>query len=104
MCFTLHNDAPVTEPSPLTLIWNTVCRTTQKGEVIAPEQCISVYEALKGVTCNAAFQYGIERWLGSLTPGKRADFVVLDRDILTVPAEELQNVEITEVWVDGKRE
>lgn len=103
MCFTLHNDAPVTEPSPLTLIWNTVCRTTQKGAVIAPEQCISVYEALKGVTCNAAFQYGIEGWLGTLTPGKRADFVVLDRNILTVPAEELRNIEIAEVWVDGKR-
>lgn len=103
MCFSLHNDAPVTEPSPLALIWNAVCRMTQKGEVIAPEQRISVYDALKGVTCNAAFQYGAESWLGSLTPGKRADFVVLDRNILKIPVEEIRNVRIQSVWVDGKR-
>lgn len=102
MCFSLHNDAPVTETSPLSLIWNAVSRMTQKGEIIAPEQRISVYDALKGVTCNAAFQYGAEDWLGSLTPGKRADFVVLDRDILNIPIEDIRNVCIQSVWVDGK--
>ena len=103
MCFSLHNDAPVTEPSPLTLIWNAVSRITQKGEIIAPEQKISVYDALKGVTCNAAFQYGIESWLGSLTPGKRADFIVLDRNVLIVPMEDIPSIGIVEVWLDGKR-
>lgn len=101
MCFSLHNDAPVTEASPLSLIWNCVTRTTQNGKVIAPEQRISVYDALKGVTCNAAFQYGVEAWIGSLTPGKRADFVVLDRDILSTPAEEIKDIGIKEVWVNG---
>lgn len=103
MCFSLHNDAPVTEPSPLSLIWNCVSRKTQKGEVIAPEQRISVYEALKGVTCNAAYQYGLEGFLGSLSPKKRADFVVLDHDILSVPVDEIPNIHVTEVWVEGKK-
>lgn len=56
---------------------------------------------MKGVTCNAAFQYGVEAWIGSLTPGKRADFVVLDRDILSTPAEEIKDIGIKEVWVNG---
>lgn len=103
MCYSLHNDAPVTEADPLALIWNCVTRTTQKGAVIAPEQRISVYDALKGVTCNAAFQYGMEKWLGSLTPGKRADFVVLDQDILNIPAEAIRDISIQSVWIDGKR-
>ena len=103
MCFSLHNDAPVTEPSPLSLIWNSVARMTQKGEVIAPEQRISVYEALKGVTCNAAYQYGAEGFLGSLSRGKKADFVVLDSDILNIPVEEIPDIRIREVWLEGRR-
>lgn len=103
MCFSLHNDAPVTEASPLSLIWNAASRMTQKGEIIAPEQRISVYDALMGVTCNAAYQYGIDSWVGSLTPGKKADFVVLDRDILKIPVEEIRDVRIQSVWIDGKR-
>lgn len=103
MCFSLHNDAPVTEPSPLSLIWNCVTRATQSGAVIAPEQRISVYDALKGVTCNAAFQYGIEKWLGSLTPGKQADFVVLGQDILNILPDEIKDIHIKSVWIAGKK-
>lgn len=62
-----------------------------------------MYDVLKGIACNAAFQYGIESWLGSLTLGKRADFIVLDRNALIVPMEEVPSIGIVEVWLDGKR-
>jgi predicted amidohydrolase YtcJ len=58
-------------------------------------------EALRSMTlwpAVAAFQ---ERELGSLTPGKRADFVVLDQDIMTVPAEDVLRTRVVQTWVGG---
>ena len=57
--------------------------------------------ALEAVTANAAFQYFEERDKGTLSPGKRADLVILDRDPLAVPPEELRDIRVLETWKDG---
>jgi hypothetical protein len=45
----------------------------------------------------------MEDLVGSLEPGKRADFVVLDRDYMTIPVEEIPRMAILETWLDGER-
>ena len=69
MIFSLHNDSPVTPINPLGLIWNAVARKTSEGRVLGKEQGIGIYEALKGVTINAAYQYHMESYTGSITEG-----------------------------------
>lgn len=100
--FSLHNDSPVTETKPLEAVWNAVTRQTKKGRILGEEQKITVEEALKGVTLYAAFQYRIEDILGSIEPGKKADFVALDKNPLAVEPDELLNIKTERVWVDGK--
>lgn len=83
--FTLHSDTYVTPMDPLMLVWSAVNRRSFGGRDLGREaQGVPVLEALKGVTINAAYQGFEERHKGSITPGKLADFVVLEENPLTV--------------------
>ena len=92
--FTLHQDAPVVPPDMLHSVWCAVERRTQTGEVLGPEERIGVLDALRAVTLHAAWQYFEEGKKGSIRPGKRADFVLLDADPLTAPPEQLRRIRI----------
>ncbi len=100
--FSLHNDAPVTNTKPLEAVWNAVTRRTQKGYILGEDQRVSVEEALKAVTIYAAFQYKVEDILGSIEEGKKADLIALDKNPLTAEKEEIPNIKVQRVWVDGK--
>ena len=67
-----------------------------------PEEAISRQEALSGMTWQAAYSIFEEQRLGNLEKGKKADLVVLDRDILQVGAEELRNTQILKVMIAGE--
>lgn len=99
--FTFHQDTPVIEPDMLETIWCSVNRLTKNGIKLDAE-AIPVMEALKAVTINAAFQYFEENKKGSIAPGKRADFVILDKNPLTVPAMELKNIKVLQTIKDGE--
>lgn len=98
--FTFHQDAPVIEPDMLETIWCAVNRITKSG-VLLKEEAISVMDALKAVTVNAAFQYFEENSKGSLAPGKLADFVILSGDPLHVPKEELNDIQVLATFKEG---
>lgn len=100
--FSLHNDAPVTNTRPLEAVWNAVTRRTRQGRILGESQRVSVEEALKGITIYAAYQYKVEDILGSISEGKKADFIALDKNPLTVSADELLNLQVERVWIDGK--
>lgn len=101
LLFTFHQDAPVIQPNMLETIWSAVCRRTKSG-VDLKEEKISVLEALKAVTVNGAFQYFEEDKKGTISPGKKADFVILDRNPLEVPLEELRKIVVLQTIKDGK--
>ncbi|MEG1687509.1 MAG: amidohydrolase [Angelakisella sp.] len=82
--FTFHQDTPVIEPDMLETVWCAVNRQTKGGVSLGPDECISVYDALKAVTINAAYQYGEETVKGSIRAGKHADFVLLNQNPLGV--------------------
>lgn len=100
--YTLHNDSPIVPPDILRLVSITVNRLTRSGVVLGPEQRVSVMEALYGVTLGAAYQYFEEAEKGSLTPGKRADLVILARDPREVEPETLGDILIEETFARGR--
>ena len=69
-------------------------RETTTGQIISPEECIGVMDAIRLYTARADVK-------GSIEPGKFADMVVLDRDVLSVPVDETKDVKVTATIVDG---
>lgn len=99
---TFHQDTPVTKPDMLHSIWCAVNRISRNGNVIGEDQSIDVYDALKAVTINAAFQYYEENTKGSIEKGKRADFVILDQSPLEIDKSEIKNIHVLETIKDGE--
>jgi|SRR5690625_1308803 len=77
-----HQDAPVVKPDMLHTIWSAVNRITRKGVQIGPKECVSVYDALRAVTNNAAYACFGEKQKGSIEEGKLADFNILNETLL----------------------
>ncbi len=90
----VHSDAPVTPLAPLFTAWCAVNRQTMGGNVLGPEECISVPEALELITLGAARSLRLDHEIGSIEPGKRADFAVLGSDPSTIGAAELKDVPV----------
>lgn len=101
LIYNLHTDTPVRLPKMLHSVWAAVNRRTQNGVTIGPEQRIDVYNALKGITINAAYAYFEEDSKGSIKVGKRADLVILDRNPLKVDPMEIQDIQVLETIKDG---
>ena len=97
-----HQDTPVTKPNMLHSIWCAVNRISRNGVEIGKEQRISVYEALKAVTINAAYEYFEENEKGSLEEGKRADMVILSDSPLKVDIKQIKNIYVLETIKDGE--
>ena len=99
------SDAPVCDPSPLVGIHAAVTRQRRDGTPAGgwyPEQRISVENAVRGYTTVPAAFYGQARQMGTLTPGKRADMVVLDRDIFEVDPMEIVDARVEMTIFDGR--
>lgn len=96
-----HQDTPVTKPNMLHSVWCAVNRISRGGEVIGAEQKISIYEALKAVTIQGAYEYFEEDSKGSIEAGKRADLVVLDRSPLEVDPMEIKEIQVVMTIKDG---
>jgi predicted amidohydrolase YtcJ len=63
---------------------------------------LSVDQALRAMTTNAAWQLGVEDHRGSLEPGKSADLVVLSRNPIATAPEEIADIEVRGTWIDGQ--
>jgi predicted amidohydrolase YtcJ len=87
--------------NPLHTIWSAVSRRSYWGHHIEPEESISVAQALRLHTIEAAKVIGLDHLAGSLEPGKAADLVVLDRDPHTVPEADLKNIRVHRTYVNG---
>lgn len=101
----LGSDFPVESVDPRLGLYAAVTRQDRDGQPTGswlPEQRLSVAEALRGFTADAAYAGRDESEVGRLAPGLRADFVILDADPLAVPAAQLDNLPIRSTWVDGK--
>ena len=97
----LHSDTPVASPEPLKEVWMVVNRFGLSGKVHGPSERISVEQALRMITIDAAYTIGEDTKMGSITPGKFADFTVLEADPYTVPKETIKDIKIWGTIVGG---
>jgi len=72
-------------------------------QVLGKKEAIPVMDALRSVTSEAAWQNFEEHDRGSIEPGKLADFVILDRNPLSVPAMEIRSLQVMETIIGGAR-
>ncbi len=95
----------VAPPTPLEGIYAALTRRTLDGKHPGgwvPEQKISLEQALRGYTAAGAFAGFEEDTRGTLTPGKLADFVVIDRDLFAIPAEQIREARVDLTVVGGR--
>ena len=100
--FTIHHDAPIHPVDQLLLIWSAVNRVTRSGAVLGPGQRISVMDALRASTINAAYQYFEEDRKGSIEVGKLADLVVLSANPLAVDPMTIKDLEVLATYKEGQ--
>lgn len=101
----LSSDAPVTDPNPLAGIYSAVTRkrmnhTPAKGWYM--DQALSVEEAVKGYTLTPALASGTGRQLGSISKGKFADMIVLDRDIFRIDPDKIAETQVDVTLFNGR--
>jgi hypothetical protein len=99
---TLGTDAPVEDVDPLANFYAAVTRRLPDGSSFYPEQRMSREEALHAYTIGNAYAAFQETTKGSLKAGKLADIVVLSKDILTVPEEEIPQTQVLLTVLGGK--
>lgn len=100
--FSLHSDAPITPLSPLFTAWCAVQRQTASGRVLGNDERLSVADALHAVTLGAAYTLRMDHLVGSIMPGKHADFAVLEDDPFAVPPEQLGDVRVWGTVLGGR--
>jgi len=95
-------DVPVEDADPIASFYASVTRILSDGTAFFPEQVMTREEALKSYTIQNAYAAFEEDVKGTLSPGKYADIVVLSKDIMTVPAEEIPQTKVVYTIVGGK--
>ena len=98
----LHTDFTMAPAHPLTSAWVAVNRLSESGVVMAPEERLTVEQALRAITIDAAYVIGMEHEIGTIRAGKKADFVVLGEDPMDVAPSELKNIPIWGTVFEGQ--
>jgi predicted amidohydrolase YtcJ len=95
------SDRPVADGSPLRAVQFMAERASTSGQLIGPDEAVTVDQALHAYTVAGARACHWEDRLGSLTPGKHADLVVLGDDPRSVDTSRIGDIEVVETYVDG---
>ena len=99
--FTFHQDAPVIEQDMFETVWCAVKRQTKDGVILGEDERISVLQALKAVTVNAAYQYFEEGTKGVIKEGAKENLIIVDKDPLKAEIDDIKNIKILKTIKDG---
>jgi len=99
------SDFPVESPNPFWGIHAAVTRRSRDGEPLQgwyADQAMTRVEAFRCFTLDAAYAAHQQNIIGSLEKGKWADFVIVDRDMFTIPAQQIHQIQVVQTWLAGK--
>lgn len=102
MPFCLHTDLPVTPLDPILSMYAATARRTKSGKILGEDQRVSVYDALRAWTVNAAHSMFGETVKGSIREGYLADLVILSQNPLETAPDDLLDVQVVQTVVGGK--
>jgi predicted amidohydrolase YtcJ len=100
------SDFPVEADNPFFGLHAAVTRTDRVGQPVGgwhSEQAMTLLEAFRAFTLDAAYAQHQERTIGSLEPGKWADFILIDRDLFHIPPADIWKIKVEQTWVAGER-
>jgi predicted amidohydrolase YtcJ len=97
----IHSDSPVTPLAPLFTAWVAINRKTAGGRVLGETERLTLDKALYAITMGAAYSLCLDDEIGSISPGKSADFTILDADPYETPTETLKDIPIWGTVVGG---
>ncbi len=100
------SDFPVESDNPFFGIYSAVTRMDHDGKPAGgwhPEQKMTLMEAFRAFTLDAAYAQHAEHTQGSLEPGKWADFIVIDQDLFRMAPADIWKIKVEQTWVGGKR-
>ena len=100
--FALHSDFTMAPARPLQNAWIALNRINAAGDVLCPAERVSLDEALRAITLNAAYVLGLDHEIGSICSGKKADFTVLEADPYEVPPADLEDIPIWGTVFEGQ--
>jgi predicted amidohydrolase YtcJ len=94
--------ADILPTGPMVGIYAAVTRKGMSGEVFGPEEALTVTEALRGYTLGGAYLTFEEDTKGTIEPGKLADLILLDQDILTIDPDRIMEITVDKTWLGGR--
>jgi hypothetical protein len=89
-----HSDFSMAPMEPLTLAWTAVNRVTSQNNSFSQDQKISVFNAMKAITIDAARTLNLEKQIGSIAEGKKANFVILDKSPFSVEPIKIKDIKV----------
>ena len=98
---TLHSDLPMGPVRPLLAVWSVTTRKTASGTVRGPEEALSLDQALRAVTVDAAWSLRMDHEIGTIAAGKKADFAVLGEDPYAVPLDHVKDIAVWGTVFEG---
>jgi len=99
--FALHSDYTMAPAQPLNSAWVAVNRVGEEGDVLCAEERVSVHDAMRAITIDAAYVIGQEGIIGSIRGGKKADFTVLGEDPYEVDPMRLKDIDVVATVFEG---
>lgn len=102
MSISFHSDMPMAPAKPLQLIWAAVNRFTAEGPVMGEDQRVGIDLALRAMTIEAAYSIRLEAEVGSITPGKYANFAILEQSPYAVAPAALKEIPIWGTVLEGR--
>jgi predicted amidohydrolase YtcJ len=100
--YSYHSDMPMAPGQPLLLMWSGVNRVTNNGNVRGPDQRVSRLGALKAVTLDAAYSLQMDKDLGSIAPGKLANFTILADNPVTIDPMKIKDIKVWGTVQEGR--
>ena len=97
-----HSDMPIAPADPLFLAWSAVTRKSDSGVPLRPDLAMSVDGAMRAITIDAAYSWGMEETLGSIEVGKIANFTILDENPYDVEPDHLKDIDVHATVFEGE--